>query len=106
MSDRDKGLKAADDELGQANRADCTQHLKAKTYKKTSDSQPRNRLKYLQPPKQMTTTVQSSTSYHGKTHGLLSISQRLIISCPHLKGNRYGQTISNLVEGTNSDIQR
>jgi len=35
MSDRDKGLKAADDELGQANRADCTQHLKAKTYKKT-----------------------------------------------------------------------
>jgi len=38
MSDRDKGLKAADYELEQANRAYCTQHLKA-NIQKTSDSQ-------------------------------------------------------------------
>jgi len=33
MNDRDKGLKAADDELGQANRAYCTQHFKANIQK-------------------------------------------------------------------------
>jgi transposase-like protein len=71
MSDRGKGLKAADDELGQANRAYCTQHFKAK---KTSDSQPPNRLEFLQLPKKMTSTVQSSTSYHKNPHVLQSIS--------------------------------
>jgi len=93
LSDRVKGLKAADDELGQANRAYCTQHLKAKIYKTTSDSQPPNHLESLQPSKQMTSTVQSSTSYHENTHVLQSISQTLILSYGPLRTSKGSVTI-------------
>jgi transposase-like protein len=108
MSDRDKGLKAADDELGQTNRAYCTQHLKGNIQKNFGLAATKSfgTLGAAKTNDEYRTEFDKLSQEHPRAAVYIIKIDPQLWATPYLKGKRYDQTTSNLVEGTNSHIRR
>ena len=107
MSDRDKGLCAADDDIPLASRAICLEHLSRNLQKNCGLSARKiftSAIRFALTEEKLQAGMDELQEASPKAVGYLRSIDLTLWAAPHFPGKRYGHNTSNVVEIMNSWI--
>jgi hypothetical protein len=108
ISDRDKGLQAADNQLAYAKRAFCTQHIASNVQTKFGIEARRKFVAatYARTVEQYDTAMQTLRETHGGAYMYIIAIDKTLWAAPFMEAKRWGHMTSNMVESINSGLNQ